>query len=264
MMIKKSIIVKLSIFAELNGFEESVTCSNDDSNEVDIQELVDSINLTFVDSLEHLGFQPISRIPRHVSYRNGGYALYTTFQLVEDCIKFKLIFDTRVADHSSKNLPAKNEIRKEGLAGLYPEIKEGIAECSVIDTYIEQHNGDLSIFIGTSAYPSRPCKSVERANTVLTGKVKAIIRDEIKKYTDAALSEYPDDTVDFIKEYLDDCADLSVFEFDGDDWISTSNESDLKELRLEYLEVGSDEGIIESIDEFDRLCEIVNLIYKYS
>lgn len=263
-MIKKSIIFKLSIFAELNGFDESITGSSDVSSKANIQDLVDSINLVFVDSLEQIGFKPISRIPRHTSYRNDGYALYTTFQLVEDCIKFKLIFDTRVADHGSKNLANKNETREEGLAGLYPEIKEGSAECSVIDTYIEKHNADISIFIGTTAYPSKPCKSVERATSILAGKVKSIVSDKIEEYVDTALSRYSEDAINFVKEYLDDCADLAVFEFDGNNWVATSNEPELKELQLEYLEVGSDEGIIESAQEFDQLCKILNLAHKYS
>lgn len=263
-MIKKSIIIKISIFVELSGFYEPVMSSDDVSESADIQELVDSINLVFVDSLDKLGFKPISRIPRHTSCRNGGYALYTTFELVEGCIKFKLIFDTRVADHRSKNLPAKNEVRREGLADLYPEIKEGNAECSVIDSYVESQQGDLSIFIGSKTYPSRPCRSMNQANALFIDKVKSLVLSQIDEYVTSALAPYSSETIEFVEEFLNDSANLSTYELEGDSWVCTPNEQDIKELRLEYLEAGSDEGLIESTSQFDKLCEILSLARKYS
>lgn len=115
----------------------------------------------------------MTNIPRYVSQRNGGYALYSSFEFIESAVKFKLLLYFRLADHPTKHLEEKLEDRKNILKQTYSKIEKGQAECYVIDSYIEQHGGDICIYFGgPSAYSNKPYKSIEQANEILVSKLR--------------------------------------------------------------------------------------------
>jgi len=73
------------------------------------------------------------------------------------------------------------------------------------------------------------------------------------------LSDYDDEVIEYIQEYLYESTHLTVMEWQYDDFVEVSNERELYALRLHYLEFGFDEGLFESEEEFDQLCKAVEI-----
>lgn len=94
--------------------------------------------------------------------------------------------------------------------------------------------------------------------------MRQYFKTKIREYIDAVLSKYSDGTIEFVSDYLGDLANLEVEELVDNEWIASSADKDKRELRLTYLETGSDEDLFSSTNQFDEICEALQLSEKYN
>lgn len=262
---KKSIICKLNIDIELQ-IPLNIGASSDldrveDNIGIIINKLDDSVSLI----ASNLGFKPLSANPRHISQKNGGYALYSTYMLSENNIQFKLIVDIRVADHPSKpNLAERNTIREDILVNTIPELQSNNSNLALLDMYCKKLDWGIQIYVGKGSEYSEPLTTLESAADVVNAKIKKTLKANMLKAADTILSKYSNDAVILVQEYLDETEDLSVITISDDSWIEDSAEDDLRDLYLTYIETGCEEGYFDSKKQFDEICNALRVVDKYS
>ncbi len=256
---KKSIICKLNIAVELK--EKSVAASTQSLT----SSLVDAINASFVESIESLGLVPVTSVPRHISSKNGGYSLYSTFLLDEDIIKFKLLLDLRVSDHASKpDLKSRTAQRASLIEETFPEEASDANDILFVDSYIKKRNWGVQVYLGSNNEYASPITSIEDANRILKNKLNKLISDRMSETLDSFLSKYSSEVIEFVQDYINETDDVSVVSLQDGEWVDNDDQRTIRETRLSYIETGLDDGLFSSIREFDDLCNVLKLQNKYS
>ena len=73
----------------------------------------------------------------------------------------------------------------------------------------------------------------------------------------SSLVKYDLEAVEYVRQYKDEIDNLSVIEFDGDDWVEVDLSNEIKRIWLKYVLFGVDEDIIEDDDEFDEIYHLL-------
>lgn len=260
---RKCIVCKVPI--DLNIYYPVDVAASTNSNNP-IADLIDAFNASIVETMNNIGFSSTVFNPRHISKRNGGYAVYDTFILKEDLVQFKLILDIRASDHPSKpDLVSRNLSREETLSSIYPELRSSNANLALLDTYCKQHDWGIQIFIGGNSEYSNPITSIEKALHVIQAKVKVIVKDKFTSACKAILSNYSNEAIELAQDYLDETEDVESFLLQGEDVISSPIEDDeQKQLLLTYLDIGAEEELFDSAKQFNEVCSALKILNKYS
>lgn len=81
-----------------------------------------------------------------------------------------------------------------------------------------------------------------------------------KNWAKSILSQYPQDVVDFIKEFKDIVDNTIVLESQDDDFVEISNEDEIDNLYWQYRTIAANEGAIEDYSEFDNIYEALCIL----
>ena len=67
------------------------------------------------------------------------------------------------------------------------------------------------------------------------------------------LSKYPAETIQYIKDCIDELSNLSVYEFQVDDFVEIDPTETKEAIRRSQISAGVGEGLFETADEYDML-----------
>lgn len=67
------------------------------------------------------------------------------------------------------------------------------------------------------------------------------------------LTKYPQDTIDFVEDFINETEDLDVYEFIKDDFVQVPNDEMIEGIKLWYLTAGVGEGYFDTVEEFDEI-----------
>lgn len=67
------------------------------------------------------------------------------------------------------------------------------------------------------------------------------------------LSKYPAETIQYIRDCIDELSNLSVYEFQVDDFVEVDSTETKEAIRRSQISVGVGEGLFETADEYDML-----------
>ena len=165
--------LRLPVYIELTSSVMSSTKLAPDES-ADIPDFLQGVGNAIADVISSKGFEPDRRFPFKASKINGGYSLYTTFDIRDEDTKIILDLDIRLSDHPSKpNLKSSVQRSTEKLQ----KVNLGNADASVLDIYCKKYGWGVQIYVGTDsdAEYRKPFNSIEAFTRMLNGRLDKVL-----------------------------------------------------------------------------------------
>lgn len=68
------------------------------------------------------------------------------------------------------------------------------------------------------------------------------------------------ETIDYLKEYIDEIDNLIVLDCNGYDWVEIDPTEEINKIKLRYMMFGIDEDLIDSQEEFEAVYDALRQI----
>jgi hypothetical protein len=178
----KTLVLKLDILLEID--EVPVAAASMGSEPENVPEEMNQLNAAVDNLLKSMGFCLIGQYSDNPSTRNGGWAFYNSYIMVDGDNKIKLIVAMRTADHASKpNIARKNINRMKGEVDV--ELRNKLAkerynlnedDVELVDAYYKKNKLSVKYYLGKGDKYGEPVDSLDKFISYLKERILRLIK----------------------------------------------------------------------------------------